>query len=88
MSYSNNASISSGGTAQDVVAEGHNFLAITIENDSDTAARVRVDATASSSTGDNLPAGTSQTFYNLCGRRLSIFGATTGKAFSWREASR
>lgn len=85
MAYSNSGSVTSGGTGQDILAAGHNFLAVKILNDSDTAMRVVVDAVATSSTGENIAAGASATFRNLLGRRVSVFGATTGKTFAWHE---
>lgn len=85
MAYTNNSSIASGTVAQDILAAGHNFLAIRILNDSDTAMRVAVDAVCTSSTGENIAAGAAATFRNLCGRRVNTYGATTGKTFAWHE---
>lgn len=85
MAYSNNGTVTSGGTAQDILADGHAVFAVIIENESDTDFRARVGATATTSAGDLVKAGTSQEFRNLLGRRISIFGATTGKAWSFRE---
>lgn len=86
MAYSNNGTITSSGAAQDILSAGHAFMNIVVTNESDTACRIRVDGTASSNTGDNVPAGAEKIFSNLLGRRVSVFGATTGKAFSFREA--
>jgi hypothetical protein len=86
MAYSNNGTITNGTTAQDALAAGHQFGSIAFTNESDTAIRVRVGAVATSTTGCNVPAGAEKLFSRLMGQRVSLYCATTGKAFSFREA--
>lgn len=84
MSYTNNFT-TTGGTHDIILAGGHNFLAVTVTNGSDTAMRVSVDANATSSTGDLLAAGASTTLRNLCGRKVTVYCAAGSKAGSFRE---
>lgn len=85
MAYSNNGTCTTGATAQDILAEGHKFRSIVFVNESDTAMRIAVGATAAAAVGDLVAAGTSQIFKSLHGRKVSMLCATTGKAFSFRE---
>jgi hypothetical protein len=86
MAYSNYGTCTLGGTAQDILAEGHQFMSIVFNNESDTAMRIRVDGTATSITGEIVYPNSSATFNNLAGRRMSMLCATTAKIFSYREA--
>lgn len=87
MSYGTSGTVTEGGTAQDITTEGHGFFGVIFQNESDTEMRVSVDETATDETGTVVAAGASAYFGNLIGRRMSLFCATTGKAFSFRQAT-
>ena len=86
MAYITNGTITSGGAAQDMIADQHNYMAVVIVNSSANAMRVNVGANAGAAAGENIPAGGSTTLNGLGGKRVSIYGVTTADAFSYREA--
>lgn len=85
MAYTTNGTITSGGAAQTILASGHSTMGIEFNNESDTAMRIAVGVTASSSVGDNIPAATRVMFRSLTGQSVSLFCVTTGKAYSFHE---
>ena len=87
MAYHTNGSIASGGTAQNALAEGHNFQSVVFQNVSDEDMTVAVNATAAAGTsGEVVYSESSAVFTNLNGKKLSVVSATTGKKYVIREA--
>lgn len=83
--YIVNDTIDAGSTAQDALAEGHNYISIVIQAIA-ADLRVNVGANASATAGETVFADTSSTFTALTGQRVSVWSTTNGMAFSIRLA--
>ena len=83
--YIVNGTIAAGSTAQNAIAEGHNYISIVIQAIA-ADLRVMVGADASATIGETVFADTSSTFTALSGQRVSVWSTTNGMAFSIRLA--
>lgn len=80
-----NGTVTTGGTAEDALDEGHNHLKIVLRaGDSDIWFNLGADAATND--GELVPAGASATINFSSGERLSVNSPDSGAAYSIRPS--
>lgn len=83
--YIINGTIADASTAQDAVADGHNYLAVVIQAIGGDL-RVNVGVDASGTVGETVFQNTTSTFSALNGQRISVWSTTDAMTYSVRLA--
>ena len=81
-----NGTVTVGGTAQDILANGNQYGLIRFQNRSANKMTLQVDGTAAAGSGEDV-ASNASIVLQVYGKRVSLLGTTTADPFAFEDTT-